>query len=132
MGVFEPDILNEPARGARATAPPEWQLMVAILADAIECFQKNLGAPNPKRRRLFNEAEAWIRSDDVHWVFSFRSICDVLGLDAVALRQQTEAWKRQRLGGGVGPQRIALGGGFPHQTRTRPAPWTVTRAPGRT
>lgn len=70
--------------------------MAAILTDAIECLQKNLAAPGRRRRRLFREAEEWIGSEDAVWVFSFRNICDVLGVDAQALREQAEIWKRHQ------------------------------------
>jgi hypothetical protein len=99
VGVFEPDILNEAVvgRGAWRAGPPERRLMVAVLTDAIECFQKNLSASNSRRRRLFIEAEMWIRSEDITWPFSFRNICDILGVDADALRERTEAWKQHQL-----------------------------------
>jgi len=96
VSVFEPDILidTNSRRGAmRSVMAAERRLMVAILADALDCFQKNLCARTSKRRRLFREAEQWIFSDDSHWVFSFCNICDVLGFDASALRAQAVAWK---------------------------------------
>ena len=68
--------------------------MAAILTDAMGCFQKNLVARTAKRRRLFREAEEWIFCEDWQWVFSFRNICDVLGVDAGALRAHAVAWKR--------------------------------------
>jgi len=68
--------------------------MVAILADAMECFRKNLAARSSRQRRLFLEAEKWILSEDNEWVFSFRSICDTLGFDAQALRAQAEVWRQ--------------------------------------
>jgi len=105
--VFEPDILNGTAapRRAEKVVLPERRLLVAILADALECFQNNLRASNPKRQRLFREAEKWILADDVSWVFSFRNICEILGVDAEALREQTRTWRRQ--------QREAMAGSYP-------------------
>ena len=94
MGVFEPDILNDAVGQRRCVAPAERKLMVAILADAMECFRKNLAARTSRRRRLFLEAERWILSEDHDWVFSFRNICDVLEFDAQALRAQAEMWRR--------------------------------------
>jgi hypothetical protein len=70
--------------------------MVAILADAIDCLRKHPMSRNRKRRRLFLEAEAWLLSEDISWVFSFRNICDVLGLDVHALRAQAGTWKRDQ------------------------------------
>jgi hypothetical protein len=98
--IFEPDILNDIVKGGRLHAVrAERRLMVAILADAIGCFQKNLLARNGKRRRLFLEAEEWIRSEDVVWPFSFRNICDMLGVDADALRAEADGWKRRHARG---------------------------------
>jgi len=96
VAIFEPDILNDVIKGGRVHGVrPERRLMVAVLADAIGCFQKNRMARNAKKRRLFLEAEEWIRSEDIEWPFSFRNICDVLGVDAEALRAQAAIWKHQ-------------------------------------
>ena len=99
MGLFEPDILNdEPRKQGRYAGPPERRLMVAILEDAIDCLRKNAVTRSRRRRRLFTEAEEWMWSDDMSWIFSFRNICDHLGLDTQALRAQAAAWKRDQLG----------------------------------
>src|SRR5262249_23661338 len=96
VAIFEPDILNgvSAKRGPSRAIPAERRLMVAVLADAFGCFQKNLLARSAKKRRLFLEAEQWIRSEDMQWPFSFRNICDVLGFDPDALRAQADAWER--------------------------------------
>jgi hypothetical protein len=93
--MFEPDILNDAAslRNARRALTPERRLLIAILTDAVECYQKNLQAHTAKQRRICREAEKWMLSDDQHWVFSFRNICDALGVDADALRERARAWK---------------------------------------
>jgi hypothetical protein len=106
VSLFEPDILNDAAsrRNARRGVTPERRLLIAILADAIDCYQKNLDAHTTRGKRLCREAEHWMLSDDQQWVFSFRNICDALSVDAEALRARTRAWKephathgRQRL-----------------------------------
>jgi hypothetical protein len=71
--------------------------MAAILGDAIDCFRKNMATQNRRHRRLFLEAEEWIFSDDIASVFSFRNVCDVLGIDPDALRKQAAAWKQSQL-----------------------------------
>ena len=78
--------------GGRVT--PERRLLIAILADAVDCYQKNLGARSARGRRLCRDAEQWMLSDDQAWVFSFRNICDALGVDAEAMRARARAWKR--------------------------------------
>lgn len=60
---------------------PEKGLMLAILEDAINCFQDNLLAQNVRRRRLFEQAQEWIVKVDGDWVLSFEHICEVLGFN---------------------------------------------------
>ncbi|HVO23305.1 MAG TPA: hypothetical protein VMW56_06715 [Candidatus Margulisiibacteriota bacterium] len=90
MGLFEPEVvlpaqmtsgarLDGDTSGARA-------LMLAILEDAALCIERGRGRRHRRTRQLAGEAEAWVRSDCRKWVFSFASICDVLGFDADALR----------------------------------------------
>lgn len=90
MTLFEPEFVL-PAQmdwgahvdgntsGARA-------LMLAILADAMLCIERGHRRRYRRTRRLAVEAESWVRADCPEWVFSFASICDVLGIDAEALR----------------------------------------------
>jgi hypothetical protein len=66
---------------------PEKRLMLAVLEDAIECFQRYAGARDGKRERLFLEAEKWILTRDSNRPFSFENICDVLGLDPNYIRR---------------------------------------------
>jgi len=93
--MFEPDILSETAfpRNGRRTATPERRLLVAILADAVDCYQQNLNARTARKRRLCREAEQWMLSDDREWTFSFCNICDALGIDIGALRTRARVWK---------------------------------------
>ena len=39
---------------------PERRLAVAVLQDAVDCFQKHLRARDRKARQLFVDAEEWI------------------------------------------------------------------------
>lgn len=64
----------------------EEKLMFAVLADAIECFQRYAGATDPKSRALHDDAVAWISSRDTAWVFSFENICETLRLTPSYLR----------------------------------------------
>src|SRR5262249_2603081 len=93
--LFEPDILSEAVfrRNARRALTPERRLLVAILADAVDCYQKNLIARTARGRRLCREAEDWILSDDQAWGFSFPNICATLGVDAEAMRARARLWK---------------------------------------
>jgi len=58
----------------------EKRLMLAVLQDAVECYQKYIFARRGKDKHLFSEAEAWILEQDSLSTFSFDNVCDSLGL----------------------------------------------------
>jgi hypothetical protein len=66
--------------------PGEKRLMLAVLTDAIEILLKGPGT-NGRRRGLYDETANWMRRNDTAWPYSFVNVCDVLGLDADAVRQ---------------------------------------------
>ena len=78
-----------------ATRPcetPEKRLMFAVLLDAVIQLQRRNSAGA-------NEAEIWIRGeagDDSP--FSFRNVCEALGLDATYLAQGLLAWRASPAG----------------------------------
>lgn len=89
-------VLPEQFFGPRAnvgTVRPEAALMRAVLEDALLCLQGHFFSTGRRGRRLAQEAEAWFLSEDVHWPFAFISICEVLELEPVAVR---EALRRGR------------------------------------
>ncbi|MGN6715881.1 MAG: hypothetical protein ACTHLX_00660, partial [Candidatus Binatia bacterium] len=49
---------------------PEKKLMLAILEDAIACFQKYAFAREGKGKAFFNEAEEWIQQGSAGGIFS--------------------------------------------------------------
>jgi hypothetical protein len=61
-------------------------LMLAVLEDALRCIDQGRWRTHFRARRLAAEAEAWVRSDDRTYPFSFLTITDVLGIDADAAR----------------------------------------------
>jgi hypothetical protein len=65
---------------------PEKTLMLAVLEDAILCFQRYAGARNGKTRRLFRDAEDWILEQESKWFFSFDQICLSLGFEPGYIR----------------------------------------------
>jgi hypothetical protein len=95
--LFQPDTLLSAQyfdNLRRATlAQPEMRLTLAILEDAINCFQENLMAEDVKGKKLFNEAEAWILEEDGDWIFSFRNVCELLGINPAYMRQGLLRWK---------------------------------------
>jgi hypothetical protein len=71
----------------------EEALVLAILSDAIECYQKYLFAKDYKGRKLFQEAEAWILERNSDWLFSFDNVCELLCLQPDYIRQGLLCWK---------------------------------------
>lgn len=98
--MFEPDTLlpeqffsllgRKPIQG-------EKRLLLAMLEDAVHCFQTYVLAKKPHERRLFQEAEEWIDSTDTLWFFSFENICDILGIHPGRLRSALQQWKSKQL-----------------------------------
>jgi hypothetical protein len=64
----------------------ERRLLCAILLDAATCFWRHRRARDNNGRKLFREAESWIRSPESQSPFSFAAVCSVLGLSAQRLR----------------------------------------------
>jgi len=71
----------------KAELEPEKRLMLAVLEDAVDCFQNNIFAQDTRQMRLFQEAEEWILAENNE------SICEGLGYDADFVRQGLMAWK---------------------------------------
>jgi hypothetical protein len=74
----------------------EEALMLAVLADAIECFQRYVFADNEREKKAFQEAEDWIFEKNNDWLFSFESICETLQLTPDYLRQGLLRWKEAK------------------------------------
>ena len=72
--------------GRAAAMQPEKRLMFAVLSDAVDIVMTASATTNIRRRMLFHETAAWIRSDDREWPYSFVNLCDSLGFDAERLR----------------------------------------------
>lgn len=97
---FQPDeVLAYHFEALRQTTElgPEKSIMLAVLEDAVACFQKNLFAKSKKARAVFQEAEDWILDDDESTLFSFQNICEILGIDPQWLREGLMEWKRRKL-----------------------------------
>jgi hypothetical protein len=72
---------------------PEKKLMLAILEDAIACYQKYLFARDSKGKALFHEAEEWVEDAHAEGVFAFDHVCEALGLNPDYLRRGITEWK---------------------------------------
>ena len=97
--LFQPDTLLSAQyfdnMRRRTLLEPEKRLMLAILEDAVNCFQENLSAESGKRKILFNDVEQWIRADGSDWVFSFDHICEALGFTPAYVRQGLLRWQEK-------------------------------------
>ena len=76
---------------------PERRLAIAVLQDAVDCYQKHLRARDRKARQLFIDAEEWITSEDRTWPFSFDNVCDLLQINPEYLRRGLAVWKERQL-----------------------------------
>lgn len=99
--LFQPDTLL-PAQffdtfRRKAPLEPEKRLMLAVLEDAIACFQKYIFARDSRGKTMFREAEEWILEQDSDRLFSFESICELLGFSPQYVRQGLVRWKEAKL-----------------------------------
>ena len=99
--LFQPDTLL-PAQyfetfKRKAHLEPEKKLILAVLEDAVACFQKYLLARDGKGKTMFWDAEDWVLEQKSEWLFSFENICDVLGFNPQYVRQGLMLWKEKKL-----------------------------------
>lgn len=92
----------------RTPLEPEKILMLAVLKDAITCFQDYISARHGKGKNLFCEVEEWIFEERGDWLFSFESICVVLGFNPTYLRLGLLRWKERKLNEGARSEHYRL------------------------
>ncbi len=74
------------------------ELMLAVLEDAITCFQVHFAARDKQKTRQFREAEKWILlQEKSDWLFSFDNVCENLGLNPGYIREGLLRWRHFRL-----------------------------------
>jgi hypothetical protein len=99
--LFQPDVLipDQYFEAVRTTTglEPEKKLMLAVLEDAVHCFQDNVSEQSETRKKLSADAEEWFSNQGDDSAFSFENICDALGLNPGYLRQGLLRWKEKRL-----------------------------------
>ena len=100
VNLFEPDTLLPAQYFAAFTREGgivrERRLMLAVLQDAVECYQKYALARDPRGTMLFENAVEWIDSGEREWPFSYVNICEVLGLNPEYIRRGLSKWRQQR------------------------------------
>jgi hypothetical protein len=97
---------------------PEKKLMLAVLEDAIACFQKYVFARDGKGKMLFQEAEDWVQEANSDWLFSFANVCETLGFNPDYLRQGLVHWKLKSSIVGQGQSLSARAEGWKAEERT--------------
>ncbi len=97
LAVFQPDILSSSQFFAtyerKFHLDPERTLLLAVLQDAVVCFQENLFATSKKKQAIFMEAEEWIVKEDKSYLYSFENVCELLGFEPEYLRRGLIRWK---------------------------------------
>jgi hypothetical protein len=98
--LFQPDMLLSHqyfATFRRKQLEPEKRLMLAVLEDAVACFQRYISARNRRERILFNDTKDWIHDENSYYLFSFENICEVLMLNPEYVREGLLRWKQKTL-----------------------------------
>ena len=81
----------------RSLREGEERLMLAVLENAVEHFQKYVLPRKPSGKQLFREAEEWFLDKDNEALFSFESICETLALNPDQIRKGLMGWKETRV-----------------------------------
>lgn len=110
-GMMIPDVLTpgqyyDGIRADDASVRPIKRLMLAVLEDAMRCYQTYANSRSSAHRRLFVEAEGWLMDRRADGVFSFATVCETLGINPACLRDGLRRWRLQLLGG-LNPRRLA-------------------------
>jgi len=72
----------------------EQRLMLALLTDALNVYQKGAVSRLTRQRRLYVDAERWILADRADCNgFGFGTVCDALGINPELLRRRIIDWK---------------------------------------
>jgi hypothetical protein len=67
-------------RNKNEALEPIKRLMLAVLTDAVRCYQVGADAQKISRRRAFREAEEWLFRSISDGPFSFENVCCTLGI----------------------------------------------------
>ena len=93
---FRLDLGVQYSNGSRypAALEPEIRLMLMILEDALQCYQRYYAARHVLGQREFRDAKRWIFGPDEDWIFSFSHICAFIGIEPEYLRDGLRRWKK--------------------------------------
>jgi hypothetical protein len=104
--ALTPDQYYDGIRTDDASTRPIKRLMLAVLEDAMRCYQTYASSRNPAHRRLFVDAERWLMDRKAGGVFAFETVCETLGIEPSCLRAGLRRWRLQQLDG-MNPRRLA-------------------------
>ena len=79
------------------TLVPEKRLLLAILEDALYCFQDHCSAQHGKRKQLYEDVQRWFFDANDDRVFSFNNICSALGFDPGYILKGLRQWRDKEL-----------------------------------
>ena len=71
--------------------------MLAVLRDAVDCYQRHALARDERGQALFADAQKWIESDEREWPLSYENIGETLGVDANRIRRELCRWHQARV-----------------------------------
>jgi hypothetical protein len=99
--LFQPDVIITEqfatARRRRSALSSEKRLMLAVLENALDDYQKYIVAQDRVGRALFAEAAAWIARTSNDDIFSFEQISETLDIDPSYFRRGVAAWHQRLL-----------------------------------
>jgi hypothetical protein len=74
---------------------PEQRLMMALLIDALNAYQKGAFSSRSHLQRLYLDAERWFLDEEgsKRNGVTFTMVCDALRIDATHLRRRIFDWK---------------------------------------
>lgn len=93
--LSSPDALTPAQYYPAPSASPYQRLLLAILEDAIRCYQRNFAVGIGPRRILFRETEEWLFDSDGTAFLSCPMICESLGINLPQLRRFLREWHRR-------------------------------------
>src|SRR6516164_5134368 len=92
-GVLLPDLITSAQYYSSPAPSPYHRLLLAVLEEAIHCFQRNFGATRGRRQVLFREAKEWLFDPNGTAFMSCRMVCESLGIEPSLLRGYLREWQ---------------------------------------
>lgn len=89
MPIFPWQLIEQQSRMTGAL-----RLAFAVLEEAVNEYGRLLTATDTRKSRLRRETEDWFLSEGREWPFSFLNLCDYIGIDAEAFRQEIRKIKK--------------------------------------